>query len=365
MMQKRPARVFCLVLAGLMLLSLLVPVFFAYADDGETPAERLQRLREELADLEAESAQVENSRDAAEQARLYYLSLTNNLRAQIEALQEDIALQWRRIEEKSAEIAAKAQSVAAQKALFEQRLKGMYEFSRQSNLAILLGAGNLSQLQRFGENLQQITEHDTGLVQRLRAEQAELEREEAEYERQLEELYAREQELTETQAAYEAAIGDAERQIGAADAQLAALSEEQAAKREEEEEAERAWKEWVSRPQQVDFEYNEGGFAWPIPGYTRLSSDVGWRTLEGQADNHRGMDIPAPHAHLCGGGRPGEHEQSLELRHFRKALARLRPCDDLRPHVRARCKRRRFCHAGAADRLCGQYRPLLRVPSAL
>ena len=168
-MQKKTARVFCLILAGLMLLSLLVPVFFAYADDGETPAERLQRLREELAELEAKSEQVENSRDAAEQARLYYLSLTNNLRAQMEALQEDIALQWRRIEEKSAEIAAKAQSVAAQKALFEQRLKGMYEFSRQSNLAILLGAGDLSQLQRFGENLQQITEHYPSLVERLRA----------------------------------------------------------------------------------------------------------------------------------------------------------------------------------------------------
>ena len=293
-MQKKAVRTVCLILAGLMLLSALVPVFFAYADDDETPAEKLERLRAEQAELEAKSEQAENSRDKAEQTRQYYLSLTNNLRAQLAALEEDITLQWQMIEAKSAEIAAKAQSVAEQKALFEQRLKGMYEFSRQSNLGLLFGIDDLSQLQRFGENLQQITEHDTALVERLRTEQAELEREEAEFERQLEELTAREQELAETQTAYEAAIQNAEQQIGAADAQIAALAAEQEENREQLEQAEREWQEWVSRPQQVDFEYNEGGFSWPIPGYTNITSDFGWRTLEGKADNHRGLDIGAP-----------------------------------------------------------------------
>lgn len=293
-MQKKAVRIFCLVLAGLMLLSVVVPVFLAFADDDETPAEKLARLRAELADLEAQGKQLENSRDKAEQTRQYYLSLTNNLRAQLAALEEDIVLQWQMINEKSAEIAAKEQSVAEQKALFEQRLKGMYEFSRQSNLGILLGVGDLSQLQRFGENLQQITEHDTALVERLRAEQAELERQEAEFEQQLEELNAREQEMKETQEAYEAAIRNAEQQISTTDAQIAALAAEQEAKSEEEKQAEKEWQEWVSRPQQVDFEYNEGGFSWPIPGYTRILSGFGWRTLWGRSDFHRGLDIPAP-----------------------------------------------------------------------
>lgn len=292
-MQKKAMRVLCLLFAGLMLLSAAVPVFFAYADD-ETPAEKLERLRSELAELEAQGKQLENSRDKAEQARQYYLSLTNNLRAQLAALEEDITQQWQLIDVKSAEIAAKAQSVAEQKALFEQRLKGMYEFSRQSNLSLLFGIDDLSQLLRFEENLQQIAEHDTNLVNRLRTEQAELEREEAEFEQQLEELTARERELTETQIAYEAAIQNAEQQIGSADAQIAALAVEQAAKSEEERQAEREWQEWVSRPQQVDFEYNENGFSWPIPGYTNITSDFGWRTLNGSADNHRGLDIGAP-----------------------------------------------------------------------
>ena len=45
----------------------------------------------------------------------------------------------------------------------------------------------------------------------------------------------------------------------------------------------------------MDFEYNQGGFAWPIPGYTNLSSDFGvGRWIYGKWDVHRGMDVPAP-----------------------------------------------------------------------
>ena len=36
-------------------------------------------------------------------------------------------------------------------------------------------------------------------------------------------------------------------------------------------------------------------FAWPIPGYTNLSSDFGvGRWIYGKWDVHRGMDVPAP-----------------------------------------------------------------------
>ena len=107
MTKQQTARAVCLALAGLLLLSLLAPAFLVYADDDETPAERLARLREEQADIEARSQQVENGRDKAEQTRQYYLSLTNNLRAQLTALEEEIALQWQRIEQKSAEVAEK------------------------------------------------------------------------------------------------------------------------------------------------------------------------------------------------------------------------------------------------------------------
>ena len=159
-------QILCLVLALLMLLSLGAPILFAYA---ETPAERLERLKQELEDLKAETERVENNKEKAEQTRQYYQAQANNLKAQIAALKEDIAAQIESINAKNAEVAEKAASVLYQKGMFEQRLRGMYELSRQSNLAILFGIDDLSQMLRFSENLQQITERDTELVRQLRA----------------------------------------------------------------------------------------------------------------------------------------------------------------------------------------------------
>ncbi|MBR3002267.1 MAG: M23 family metallopeptidase [Clostridia bacterium] len=41
---------------------------------------------------------------------------------------------------------------------------------------------------------------------------------------------------------------------------------------------------------------NPGGFVWPLPGYTRISSPFGKRVspTTGASSSHSGMDIPAP-----------------------------------------------------------------------
>ena len=70
-MEKRTKiiRIICLALAVLMLLSLSAPVLFAYA---ETPAERLERLKQELEDLQAETERVKDNKEKAEQTKQYY-----------------------------------------------------------------------------------------------------------------------------------------------------------------------------------------------------------------------------------------------------------------------------------------------------
>ncbi len=286
----KTARVLCLVLAALMLLSLGMPIFLAYA---ETPAERLERLKQELEDLKAETERVENDKEKAEQTKQYYQAQANNLKAQMAALKEEIAAQIESINQKNAEVAEKAANVLYQKQMFEQRLKGMYELSRQSNLAILFGIDDLSQMLRFSENLQQITKRDTELVQQLRAEQALLEEQRTELENQLAALSDREQELTDTAVAYSNAIQQADAAISAAEADLLAKEEQEQDLRAQYEQAQKEWESWA-RAENVDFEFN-GVFGWPIPGYYSLSSDFGTvRVIYGVRDVHRGMDIPAP-----------------------------------------------------------------------
>ena len=287
---KKLIRVVCLVLAALMVLTIGMPLIFAYA---ETPAEKLERLRKELESIKSDISAVENSKEKSEETKQYYLAQANNLKAQLAAIKEDIAAQQQSIELKNAEVGEKAANVEYNKSMCESRLKGMYEMSRQSNLAVLLGIDDVSEMLLFAENLQQISEHDTELVQQLRDEQAALEAQRAELEQQLDALAAREQELTDTAVAYSNAIQQADAAITAAEADLAAKTEQEADLQKQYQEAEAAWKSWV-QAENVDIEFN-GVFAWPIPGYYTLSSDFGTvRVIYGVKDVHRGMDIPAP-----------------------------------------------------------------------
>lgn len=276
----------CLTLALALLCTLAGPAAYA-----ETPAERLERLRAEQQEIETGIDRLKDSVNAAQQTKQYYQSLVNNLKAQLETLNEDIDQQRQSIARKNDEVAQKAESVDRQRALFAARLRGMYEFSRQSSLATLLGLEDLAKQLRFTENLQRIAENDTALVERLRAEEAELERQRAELEEQLTALAARQQELTDTAAQYAQAIQQADADITAAEADLQASQAALADKQQEVEQAEAEWQEWV-RAEQVDFSFG-GVFRWPLPGYTGISCQFGEPdAVRGRP--HRGIDIPAP-----------------------------------------------------------------------
>jgi murein DD-endopeptidase MepM/ murein hydrolase activator NlpD len=48
-----------------------------------------------------------------------------------------------------------------------------------------------------------------------------------------------------------------------------------------------------------------GGWLWPAPGYTGLSSDFGSRILDGEREMHYGVDIPAPYGNVVRAARSG------------------------------------------------------------
>ena len=66
-----------------------------------------------------------------------------------------------------------------------------------------------------------------------------------------------------------------------------------AAKEQEIAAAEREYAEWTAQSDNDAPEYTGGAFYWPLPGYS-TGSPMGWRTLNGVQEFHRGMDIPAP-----------------------------------------------------------------------
>ena len=73
---KKLVRVVCLVLAALMVMTIGVPLIFAYA---ETPAEKLERLRKELEDIPHEHGHIRCDciTDAVGQARVGFIYIVN------------------------------------------------------------------------------------------------------------------------------------------------------------------------------------------------------------------------------------------------------------------------------------------------
>ena len=122
----------------------------------ETPAEKLERLR---AEQQAIEQQIEQNRtDAARAGDLVnlYTAKEQNVKAQIAVLQLKIQECEAQLAGTQAQVAAQLLEVDRSTQSFEARMKGMYEMSRQSGLAVLLGADSLSEMLTFGEYLQRI-----------------------------------------------------------------------------------------------------------------------------------------------------------------------------------------------------------------
>lgn len=287
-------RIICVVLVVLMAATVLTPlVSTVYA---ETPTEKLERIKKELEEI---NNQIETNKDnieKAEQQKQYYQQQANTIKSQIEAQNELIAQQELVVAAKQTEVEQAMLDLEYAKAMFEQRLTAMYEMSRQSNLSVLLGISSFSEMLRFAENLTQISLNDTNVIEYLSTEQADMEAQAAELQTQLEELNTQKNELESQKAAFAVAIQNANSAISATEAELEANSVAYAETQEQQRQAQAEWAAWAASIANENYIPGDGTgeFAWPIPGYTKLSSDFGTvRVINGVRDVHRGMDIPA------------------------------------------------------------------------
>ena len=110
---------------------------------------------------------------------------------------------------------------------------------------------------------------------------------------ELDALDASNAELEAAANEYAAALQQANARLSAAQAAEQAGAAAFAAKEQEIAAAEREYAEWAAQSDNDAPEYTGGAFYWPLPGYS-TGSPMGWRTLNGVQEFHRGMDIPAP-----------------------------------------------------------------------
>ena len=296
--------------------------------------EQIEALDAQKEELEAQIADLNSQKAAGLDAKANLDSLaavTQQKIAAAESLSKQLAEQ---IETTTATISEREADIETTFNKFLDRLVVSYEEGEASYLSIILNSSDMGDFLTKMDMVSSMLEYDRNLKIQYQNEKTELEAAKQRLEEDsslqeeilasLEADKAEYEALSEQQANYikslEDDISKANSALEAATAQDNALNEQleaylyQLAEQQRQLEAQRAAEEAARQAAaaaaaanggtteptptsgaDANNYYVGGGFAWPLPGYSYISSGFGWRTLGGYSDYHRGIDIPAPY----------------------------------------------------------------------
>jgi murein DD-endopeptidase MepM/ murein hydrolase activator NlpD len=270
---------------------------------------RLSELEEERRAIQAN---INSARTALEQERQIKASIDREIaitREEIELLEDKIENLMQELEIKELEIKIKELEINDKQAehdasyeLFKQRLRAMYMFGDASVVGLIFGAESFVDFLWRADTIARVAEHDRRLMQRLTDERIELEAQRYALDRQREDLENRRadeenlrdqaevkrQELTVQTQEASARIQDVQDLQRQFQSDLARAQAMQKAMEDELQEVLRQI-EWSTNP------YIGGQLLWPLPGFTQITSEFGWRF--GGRDYHTGIDIAGRNVH--------------------------------------------------------------------
>ncbi|MBQ3183935.1 MAG: peptidoglycan DD-metalloendopeptidase family protein [Clostridia bacterium] len=281
-----------------------------YAVDTSKEAE--QALEDKIDSLQSEQAELKKKLEAAknneaeqERQKEYLDSLVLSTQNEIDATKLLIEEYTLKIENKGKEIKALEEKIDQKYDIMVERLRFTYEEGNASYLEMIFEAKSFADFLMTVERVGSMLDFDRSLMQELQDSLKALEEEkyvleetkksqeetktslvnkEADLKKQIDNTLAYIEKLQSDQVALEAEYKKAKAAEDQANKDIAALLAQRA-------------KEQAAANKNNSTEYRPvfgGKFIWPVPGYARISSPYGPRTLWGRYDFHLGIDIPAP-----------------------------------------------------------------------
>lgn len=285
----------CMVLAFIIICTYITVV---YAEDSNSNLTDLQNRQQDLQNQLTESN---------EQLDEVQSQLSDNLQ-QIEKLDEKIKqsedkisqldTQVKQLQEEISDIQSQLEvaekNYETQKEIMEKRLVAIYEAGDTRYIDVLLKSNNLSEFLSNYYLITEITTMDQSLLDEVETQKKEIELSKEKLEKNQETLGTALQTQTKTATVLQNTKTLRENYISR-------LSDEEKAKQAQIDEI-TAQYEAVNNQilelakQGLDTEYIGGVLAWPVPGYTKITSNYGMRVhpITGQYKLHTGVDISAP-----------------------------------------------------------------------
>ena len=288
-------KILCIVLAFIILCTYVTVV---YAEDSEN----------NLTDLQTQQQDLQNQlNESNEQLEEVQSQLSENLQ-QIEKLDEKIQESESKITELDAQVSqlpAEISDIQAklevaeknyekQKDIMEKRLIAIYESGDTNYIDVLLKSNDLSEFLSNYYLISEITSLDRELLDEVETEKKEIELSKQKLEKNQASLATALQTQTQTATVLQNTKTLRENYI-------ARLSDEEKAKQAQIDEITAAYEAVNNQilelaKQGLDTAYIGGVLAWPVPGYTKITSNYGMRVhpITGQYKLHTGVDISAP-----------------------------------------------------------------------
>ncbi len=299
-------KILCIVLA-FVICSLSI-FSYVYAEENTTNTQDTNNTNDQATDLQTKQQELQNQiNEATGELEDVQSDLSENLQqvqklderiessqAELDELTTQITELQTSIDEISAKLEQEEETYSNQKNLLDKRLVAMYEEGETSYLDVILSSSSLAEFLSNYAYLSEIAKYENELLLDIQSRKKEIELEKEKLANNQEQLATIKANQTKTARILENTKTVRENFI-------AKLSDEEKNIQAQIDEYNRQFAEVNAEIlklalEGLDTQYIGGVFAWPTPGYTRITSKYGMRThpITGVYKLHTGVDIGAP-----------------------------------------------------------------------
>ena len=275
--------------------------------------EEQDNVRKQLDNIEKDLEAKEEELATVESRLVQVQSELETVQKELKDTEEELLRTQERLEQLKAELEEANNKAKEQEELNAVRVRAMYMNSPSSYLELLLEAKSLNDLLNRVDMIIQMVNYDQQVFDKLQeyrdeVEQKKIECEEQEkqiteckneienkkalLEQKKNEIKATKEKINQQKAAIQASQNEKESLLSQLSAEEAKVRKELEQMEKESKELERLIKELTKKSENKN-PPSKGGYMWPAPGYTHISSPFGYRVhpITKQYKLHKGIDI--------------------------------------------------------------------------
>ncbi|MBR4949360.1 MAG: peptidoglycan DD-metalloendopeptidase family protein [Clostridia bacterium] len=240
--------------------------------------DKIEESKQDIKEKENEKENLDNYLNATKDKIDVYDEMIDKLDDELDALEEDLA---------SAE-----DELESQIEVYKKRIRSSYMDGEVSFLEVLFDSGTVSEFLVRLDSQRRIAENDKKIIENMEEVKKKISASVSSVQTKKNQQTSLKANLQSEKKNYEKELKQAENAISRLENDVAAYTK----KLEKIEQDEERIRNEIKNLSNSNSAYVGGEFAWPLPGYTRISSPYGMRVHPVVGGNrfHNGIDLPAP-----------------------------------------------------------------------